>query len=47
MTPQLAAARLAIRRAPMTKEDKRRMLSLPPAYLVTWCAWAGMTDRKH
>ena len=48
MTPQLAAARLAVRQTPMSKADRRRLLSLPPLYLVTWCTWAGITPQhKH
>ena len=43
MTPQLAAARLAVRRANMNRDRKRMLLALPPLYLVTWCRWAGLT----
>jgi len=43
MAPQLAAARLAVRRANMRKNAKRALLALPPLYLITWCNWAGLT----
>lgn len=47
MTPQLAAARLAVRRANMSKDRKRVLLSLPPEYLIAWCSWARLISTKR
>jgi len=31
----------------MSKADRRRLLSLPPLYLVAWVEWSGISKRKH